>query len=409
MVAEAREAGRERHVTPERAEFATLGAISLAHLVSHFHLLVFPPLFPFLKERLGVGFVELGLALTVFNIVSALMQAPMGYVVDRLGARRMLAAGLWLGGAAFMSLAFSNSYGWLLAVAVLTGIANSVYHPADYAILSAGVRQARIGRAFSVHTFAGFLGGAMAPPVLVVLATGAGLSAALICAGLIGPLAAIPLLWLRAPERRADFGRNTEAAQVELRVFSPAILGLTFFFTLLSLSTIGIQNFSIVALMSGYGMDLPTANAVLTAFLTTSAIGVLIGGVIADRTRHHGRVAALGFALTAAMVLVVGVMDLNAAALLLLLSAAGLLSGMIMPSRDMLVREAAPPGTAGRVFGIVSTGFNIGGMLGPMLCGWLMDIGEPRWIFGSAAAFMAVTAAVALLGERRSGRPGGIG
>src|ERR671938_948738 len=190
MVAEAREAGRERHVTPERAEFATLGAISLAHLVSHFHLLVLPPLFPFLKERLGVG-------LTIFNVVSALTQAPMGYVVDRLGSKRMPAAGLWLGGAAYMSLAFSNSYGWLLAVAVLTGIANSVYHPADYAILSAGVRQARIGRAFSVHTFAGFFGGAVAPPVLVVLATSAGLSASLSCAGLIGSLAAIPLLRLR--------------------------------------------------------------------------------------------------------------------------------------------------------------------------------------------------------------------
>src|ERR671932_474883 len=120
MVAEAREAGRERHVTPERTELGTLGAISLAHLVSHFHLLVLPPLFPFLKERLG--FVELGLALTVFNVVSALTQAPMGYVVDRLGSRRMLAAGLWLGGAAYMSLAFSNSYGWLLAVAGFSGI-----------------------------------------------------------------------------------------------------------------------------------------------------------------------------------------------------------------------------------------------------------------------------------------------
>ncbi len=403
MAVDARDAGRERRLTPERSETATLVTTSLAHLVSHFHLLVLPPLFPFLKERFGTGFVELGLALTVFNIVSALTQAPMGFIVDRVGSKRMLGAGLCLGGAAYMSLAFSNSYAWFLAVAVLTGIANSVYHPADYSILSAGIGRAHIGWAFSVHTFAGFLGGAIAPPVLVVLAASAGLSASLICAGLIGPLVALSLRWLRLPAGAAEPGRSAGSAKGGVRVLTPAILGLTLFFTLLSLSTGGIQSFAVVALMDGYGVGLSTANAVLTAFLAASALGVLVGGLIADRTRRHGRVAALGFGLTAAIVLVVAVASPSAAALILLMSAAGLLSGMITPSRDMLVREAAPPGTAGRVFGIVSTGFNIGGMLGPMLCGWIMDLGAPRWIFGSAAVFMAVTAATALLGERRRG------
>src|SRR5262252_10130860 len=86
---------------------------------------------------------------------------------------------------------------------------------------------------------------------------------------------------------------------------------------------------------------------------------------------------------------------------------AGFLAGMIMPSRDMLVRAAAPPGMAGRVFGIVTTGFNIGGTIGPMLGGWLMDSGQPRWIFYSSVCFMALTVLAVLVGDRRSRRQAG--
>jgi MFS family permease len=79
----------------------------------------------------------------------------------------------------------------------------------------------------------------------------------------------------------------------------------------------------------------------------------------------------------------------------------GFLYGIIQPSRDMLVRKAAPPGAAGRVFGIVSTGFNVGGIIGPLLFGWLMDQGSPRAIFGMAVVFMAATAVLAIIEERR--------
>src|SRR6266436_9888476 len=114
----------------------TLAAISVAHWVSHFHLFVLPMLFPFLKEQLGVGYIDLGLALTVFAVVSGLTQAPLGYIVDHVGARRILLTGLCLAGSSLIMLGLHLSYPWLIASAVLLGLANSVYHPADYAILS---------------------------------------------------------------------------------------------------------------------------------------------------------------------------------------------------------------------------------------------------------------------------------
>ncbi len=97
-------------------ETQTLVVVSSAHLVSHFYIMVLPVLLPLLKDRLGVSFLDLGLALTTFNVVTALTQAPMGFLVDRLGPRPVLIAGLLLGGLAFLSLGLLRTYPWLLAV-----------------------------------------------------------------------------------------------------------------------------------------------------------------------------------------------------------------------------------------------------------------------------------------------------
>ncbi|MBD0271914.1 MAG: MFS transporter, partial [Acetobacteraceae bacterium] len=182
-------------------------------------------------------------------------------------------------------------------------------------------------------------------------------------------------------------------------VLTPAVVMLTVFFTLLSLSTGGVQNFSVVALDGMHGVSFAAATAALTAWLSLSALGVLAGGIVADRTRRHGEVAALGFGGTAALVLLVALVPMPDFALAATLGLAGFLAGMIMPSRDMLVRAAAPPGATGRVFGVVTTGFNIGGALGPVLYGWLMDHGQPRAVFLAAVGFMVLTMALALAGE----------
>jgi MFS family permease len=378
----------------------TLIAISTAHWVSHFHLFVLPMLFPFLKEQLGVGYIELGFALTVFAVVSGLTQAPMGYLGDRIGARKILLIGLTLGGFSLIMLGLHLSYSWLIASAVLLGLANSVYHPADYAILSAHMDEARMGRAFSIHTFAGFLGGAVAPAIVAALVATTGGHGALIVTGAVGPAVALLLLVVGIPDARAaDHGADGVKAR-QPNIVTPAIIVLTVFFMLLSLSNAGIGNFGVVALMSGYGSSFSTANIALTAFLGFSAIGVLAGGVLADRTHRHGQVAAVCFALNAAIVLVIAAVPLPPLLLTTAMGSAGFLGGVIAPSRDMLVRNAAPPGAAGRAFGIVSTGFNIGGIISPLLFGWIMDQDMPHWVFGASVVFMALTVLLALVTDQ---------
>jgi MFS family permease len=173
------------------------------------------------------------------------------------------------------------------------------------------------------------------------------------------------------------------------------------FFTLLSLSSAGINNFGVVALMGGYGVSFSSANIALTAFLGTSAAGVLAGGYLADRTHRHSQVAAACFAVNAAIVVVIALVNLPSAVLTAALGLAGFLGGVITPSRDMLVRNAAPPGAAGRAFGIVSTGFNFGGIASPLLFGWIMDHNMPHWVFGASAAFMVLTVLLALVTDRK--------
>ncbi len=395
------------------SEFRAVGLVSSAHFVGHFHMLVVPPLFSLLTVRWGVNFIQLGLALTVYAIVSVAAQLPMGYMADRFGSRKLLIGALFLGGASLASIGIVDRYSWFLIAAGLSGIANAVYHPADYAILSARVTPSRIGRAFSVHTFAGMLGNALAPLTMLALVPRVGIPSALVMAGLVGPLVALPLIAAPAIEGNtvADTrisGRRDESKPARAgTVFTPAILGMMVFFIVLSLSTSGLTNFSVPALMHGYGLRFATANLALTAYLTATAFGVLSGGFVADMTRRHGEVAAIGFTINAILILQIALFGLAPALLVILMAFAGFLSGLIQPSRDMLVRAAAPAGAIGRAFGVVTIGFSIGGTIGPMLFGWLLDRGSAHWIFGVSVVFMLLTVVVALIGDRQmAGRRG---
>src|ERR1700722_11899367 len=290
---------------------------------------------------------------------------------------------------------------------VLVGLSSSVFHPADSAILSAQIAPGRVGRAFSIHTFAGFLGNAVAPVTMLAIAASFGLEAALFATGAVALAAALPVLLVRGVDNRAPVspaGAGTGARLGLGAVLTPTIIFLTGFFALLSLSGICIINFSVVALQSAFGTPLAAASLALTAYLAMQALGVLAGGFIADMTRRHAEVAAVGYAVNAAIVLAIGTMGFGTAPLMAAMGTAGLLGGLIMPSRDMLVRAAAPAGAMGRTFGVVTSGFSIGGMVGPLMFGFIMDHGAPRWVFGASVIVMITVAVVALLGDRRSAR-----
>ena len=391
---------------PRGREARAIGVVSAAHFVQHFQTLVLPPLFPFLTKHLGVGFVELGLALTVGNVVAVASQLPVGFLVDRVGSRRMLLLGLLISAIAFITLGLSPTYPHLVLAWAFVGLSGSVFHPADYAILSALIPGQRVGRAFSIHTFSGFLGNAIAPVTILPIAMAFGLQAAFFAVAGVAIVAALPLLLVRGIDNRqpATHAGQAQAAAPKLgltAVLTPTIIFLTAFFALLSLSGSGISNFSVVALRSAFDTPLATASVALTVYLAMQALGVLAGGYIADKTKRHAEVASVGYAVNACIVLAIGTLALGAAPLILAMGSAGLLGGLIMPSRDMLVRAAAPPGAMGRTFGVVTSGFSMGGMVGPLLFGFIMDHHAPRWVFGASVIIMVIVSVVAVIGDRR--------
>jgi sugar phosphate permease len=365
-----------------------IGLVSAAHFVSHYYILLLPPLFAFIRADYGVSYTELGLAIATFNVVSAVFQTPTGFLIDWIGARLILIAGLTLGAAAVLVMGLVPSFSVMVVMMAFNGLANTVYHPADYAILSHIISSRRIGHAFSVHTFAGMLGTAVAPASLLLLQSVVGWRGALVAAAILG-FAVAALLAVNGDRvfDRVRAGKEARAAYAGdgdtgwRLLFSTPILQNLLFFVLLAITSGGVSNYSVVALSALYATPIGVANTALSAFLLLSALGVLVGGMFAVRTSHHAVVASLGLLATGAAVLIVGTVDLGAVLLIVAMAAGGLANGIVMPSRDMIVRAVTPRGSYGKVFGFVTTGFNIGGIVAPPIYGALMDHGYPRAVF----------------------------
>jgi MFS family permease len=390
---------------PSEAQIVT--GVCVAHFVSHYYILLLPPLFEFVRAQYQVSYTELGLALALFNAVSTVLQPPAGFLVDRFSARIVLIAGLLISTVAILIAAAVHSFWVLVAMWGLLGLGNTVYHPAGYSILSQQVPAARIGRIYSFHTFAGILGSSVAPATLLYLTYLMGWRGALCASALLGMIAATVLLLQGDPPRpqwslRHLSEQHAQGPEGWRLLFSAPILFNLVFFVLLSITSGGIYYYTVVALRELYGTTLDAANTALTVHIFLSAIGVLIGGVVAARGPHrHELITVICLLVTAISILLVGLIDFGALMLVLVMATGGLFSGIMMPARDMIVRDVTPAGSFGKVFGFVTTGFNIGGVIAPLIFGVMMDHGQPRLVFLSVFGFIALSVLTVLAMPKR--------
>ena len=376
-------------------EFRVLGLIGTGHFLSHLYQLALPPLFPLIMIDLNANLTGLGVAMAAYSISTGMLQTPVGLLVDRIGGRRVLIIGLVVNAIGIAAAGFSTSLWMLGGFLFVAGAGNSVFHPADYALLSASVDKSRIGRAFSLHSLSGTVGFAVAPLVMLGLATLWNWRIALFIIGAAGIGAAIMLTVQRkaiqdmAPGKATEPNREPKASSWRALMTRPMIVFFIFYAFLAGAGS-GLNTFTVTALIAIYGVDLSSANATLTTFLAMAATGVLLGGFLADRVNRHDLALMAAYGVAAACLMLVASEILPFWLVIGTLALTGFMRGLVNPARDVLVRKAAPPGAIGAAFGFITTGFTVGQAIAPPIYGWLMDVGSPTMLYWLASGFTLI-------------------
>ena len=366
-------------------------------------MLSLPPLFLFMKPELQVSYAALGAIVSAFAATTAVGQIPAGILVDRFGARYVLIGGIGIISICLVLSGLSEGYWPLFIYFLVAGIGNSVFHPADFSILSARLDKKIFGRAVSIHSFMGYLGWAGASLFILPLAKITNWHTALFIVGLVGLALTIVMVvqshLLNDRKEEADIPSENSKPKLNFKenislMFSLPLVMMSLFYLLTAMATAGIMSFSIVANVAFYGVTTDFAGGMLTAHLIALSVGVLIGGWLADLTERHNFVAGIGVVCMALSILCLAYEQELVFVMIIGMLLSGLFYGISSPSRDLLTRKSAPEGSAGVAFGFTSTGMSIGNFVGPVLFGWMMDFNQPRLYFitlGSVVAISVIT------------------
>jgi MFS family permease len=392
-----------------------IGLLSFGHLLSHFYFMLLPPIMPLIKAEFSANYLEVGLLMTAYAMAGALAQTPVGFLVDRIGGRPVLVWGLLIEGLAISGIGFTGDFWQVFVLYAIGGAANAVFHPADYAIMSASVGRERLGRAYSIHLFSGNLGFALAPPVMSFLTVQWNWRVGFIVVGAVAVLLALYMFTqgmllddgigertAQARRKRKD-GKTDDLASGLRLLFSFPILMCLGFFMMMTLGFTGVRSYFVAALDVMFHTPNIVANAALGGFLTFSAIGILAGGVLADRIGPRISTAVVTLVFAGAAIAVVGTIPLSSVLLMVVMSVSGFLQGLLMPTRDLLIRAVTPDGSMGKVMGFLSTGMMVSAAVVPAVFGWLLDAGRPGWVFWLSAFF--VTGALLTFTSARSITP----
>lgn len=379
-----------------------VGIVSGGHFLSHFYILVFPPLFPLLETEFGLNNTQLGVIMSVVA-VGMLLQVPAGEVVNRVGAKRVFVLGVALTATGIILAGLAPSYRWLIAAVVVSGVGQSAFHPADYALLGAVADGDRQGKSFGIHTFGGYAGFAVAPILVGTLGIVYGWRTALLLVGAVGILYAVVAALTMEEVYLASVEESDRAADAAGRLrdslsglMQPRILGMAVFFITLVMAGKGTQTFTSVFLIDAFGFSESLANSTFTAFFVFVSLGVLVGGVLADRYDPRWVVvASLSTAAVVTWTIVSGVLGIGVVAAFVLFSLLGICYGLPLPSRDRLVSESSTTGSLGVNFGFVFTAASVGSFVSPAVLGAVIDVASASAAFAIIGAFFLAAAGVA--------------
>jgi MFS family permease len=379
-------------VAATRHDVKVISLIGVAHLLSHVYHLALPALFPIIHQVEGISYAQLGILASAFFVVSAFCQAPAGFLVDRVGARPVLMVGMLLITGASTLFAFTHSYPVMIGLAALAGLGNSVFHPADFSILNGSVSEKRIGRGLSIHGFGGYLGYAATPFCVYWLGSVIGWRDAMLYVGGAG-LVVTAIMWTMRSDLRdsvVDKGIKPQSFAKDLGVlFQPSAITAFSFFAFMAMGSIGLMTFGASTLIAFFNLPADQASLIISLQLAGSMLGILVGGMLADRYPRHDLMTAVVVTLAVAILMTVPLFHLNSVFMLIpVFVCYGALYGIAGPLRDMVVRGIAPTGSAGKVFGFTYSGMDVGSSISTLVFGYMLSQNLPFWNFILIGAFM---------------------
>jgi len=402
MISAALDSAAPANPIPLKQDAAVIGLVGLAHGTSHFSHLLLAPLFPVFMRDFGLSYSDVGLLMSIFFVISGSGQAMAGFVVDRIGARPVLFAAISCFLLAALAASQATGYLGLVLVAALAGLGNAPFHPADFTILNQRVSPQRLGHAFSAHGLTGNLGWALAPAFLVGISALTEWRVAYYGAALLYVGVLVLLFWHRdklrteVVVRHADAPRGSELAYLKL----PVVWWCFAFFLLSTMTLAVVQSFAPSILKKLHGVSVEAATLTISAYMLCGALGMLVGGFVAAYGQGHrwssDRVVAISMSSGAALLLLCATGWLGSAGTMVALAATGFAVGVGGPSRDMMIKKAAPKGATGRVYGTVYSGLDVGFAISPLVFGAFMDRGWYALTLAGAAVvlFISVYAAV---------------
>lgn len=388
---------------PLREDARVMSLVGLAHGTSHFTHLLLPPLFPVLMSEFDLSFSQVGLLMSLFFVVSGIGQASAGFLVDRMGARPVLFVSMCLFIAAALTASMAQSYSWFLLVAVLAGLGNAPFHPVDFSILNQRVSTPRLGHAFSVHGLSGNLGWAAAPVFLVGISSLTDWRTAYQAAAIVYVAVLVLLFWQREHLKTEVVIRSPDAPSGhDLGFMKLPVVWWCFAFFLLSTMTLAVvQSYSASILKAVHGVSLQAATFTLTAYMLCGALGMAVGGFIAAKSSHTDRVVGGSMGVGALLMLLAATGWMGGVGTMVILAATGFAVGIAGPSRDLMIRRAAPKGATGRVYGTVYSGLDVGFAISPLIFGLFMDRGWYGVTLAGAALVLMLSVYAALGVGRR--------
>lgn len=392
---------------PGTGDTRVIAVVGTAHGVSHFFHLILPPLFPWLKDEFALSYSELGLLVTVFFVISGIGQSLAGFLVDRVGPLPVMLGSIALFALSAAVLAASPGYEGLVLGAALAGVGNASFHPVDYSIINRKVSGRRLGHAYAVHGISGNLGWALAPVFVVSIAQLAGWREAFAGASLLA-LGALALVWLNRAALQVPMHREAGAGMAPhgaaggtfgfLRL--PAVwLSFAFFFAY-AVALGGVQTFGPEAARLLHDVPLQWVALCLTVYMLASAGGTIVGGFLASDARRAERIIGTCFGGAALVATSLALLPWPGWTIPLLFATMGVAGGIANPSRDLLIKRAAPPGATGRVYGVVYSGLDVGMSLAPAAFGLMMDARAPALVWVG----IALAQAALIAGAFRAGR-----